>query len=213
MSSENHEQPLLIGLTGGIGSGKTTIAKIFQALGIPVFNADEAGRNIYDDPKVIGEVSDLLGNEILDDHQKVIRKRIAEKVFRDPSLLQKLNSIIHPKVKAYFEKWKAQLPLETPYLLRESAILFEAGLAPDHDFIIHVSAPLELRLIRASQRDHASMEDIRSRAERQWSDEQRINHAHFNILNDGIHPVIPAVIQIHQRLIHESTQHRRNQRS
>jgi dephospho-CoA kinase len=206
------DSPLLVGLTGGIGSGKSTIAKIFLALGIPVFNADEAGKSAYQQPEVLRKVVDLLGAGILNESGQADRKKIAALVFNDQHKLSALNLIIHPWVKDSFLKWMNTIAVGTPYLIRESAILLEAGLADEHDVIIQVTAPVETRIDRVTKRDQVAREDVLLRMSRQMSDVDRVSQCHFQIVNDGLTPVLPRVLQIHQLLSHESAQYRRNKK-
>ena len=153
----------IIGLTDGIGSGKSAIANIFESLHVPIFYADQAGREVLDfDPMVKNEVMKLLGDEAYLSG-KANRQHIAEKVFSNDALLQSLNAIIHPAVKRAFLDWQANLPSNTAYCIREAAILFESGSHLDCDKVICVVAEDELRIKRVLDRDHANRAEVDAR--------------------------------------------------
>jgi len=213
MSFVNHSiRPLIVGLTGGIGSGKTTIAAIFSALGAPVFLADDAGRKAYDDPQVCERVVELLGRRILNETSQPDRSLIAEIVFKEPDKLKSLNSIIHPFVNDAFRTWLSAMNDSIPYVIRESAIIFESGLSDEHDVLIQISAPEELRIKRVVRRNHITRESVMKRIAAQLSDSEREALCNFVIVNDGQHPLIPEVLRIHQMLSDESSQYRRNKK-
>lgn len=171
----------IIGLTGGIGSGKTTVANIFRSHGIPVYIADEEAKKITDDPKVVARIVEIFGNEILDDGL-INRKVLATVVFNDAEKLKQLNSIIHPAVKKHFLQW-VEHHQNQPFVIKEAAILFETGNDKDCDAVITVTAPLETRISRVMQRDKASREEILKRIDNQWPDEMRISKSNFIINN------------------------------
>jgi dephospho-CoA kinase len=183
---------LKIGVTGGIGSGKSTVCSIFKCLGVPVFHADEIGRNILiEDRDAKQKVMQLFDS--LD------RKKIAAIVFNDKEKLVQLNAIIHPKVRQAFIEWTDKQ--KAPFIIEEAAILFESGVYKMLDCIIVVTAPEELRIQRVISRDGVSEVTIRERMKNQWSEEEKIKLADFVIHNNEEGFVIPQVLDIYKQLI------------
>lgn len=184
----------IIGLTGGIGSGKSTAAQVFRLLGIPVFNADDEAKFFYD-PSA-GNL-DLL-NDILEDRVVVDGKAdlnlISRIVFNDPVKLKKLNALIHPFVRKRFADWVVQM--NSPLVIREAAILIESGSYTDCEDIIQVTAPAELRISRVMKRSNLTREAVLSRIENQMSDEERSKYCRYTILNDDRHLIIPQIENI-----------------
>jgi dephospho-CoA kinase len=172
----------IIGLTGGIGSGKTTIANHFMAAGIPVYIADDEARKLMQSDEIINEIRKTFGNAVFD-NDILNREKLSGIVFNDPDKLKLLNTIIHPAVKKHFSKWILNKK-NVPYIIYEAAILFESGSYKDCDIIITVTAPLESRIQRVIQRDKTSRENVLSRINIQWNDEQRIGKSDFIIEND-----------------------------
>lgn len=170
----------IIGLTGGIGSGKTTIANYLASLKIPVYIADDAGKKVMQKPEIIEAVQEKFGDGIVEDNQ-LNRAKLAEIVFKDPEQLKILNSIVHPAVKEDFKDWLNKHHAD--YVVYESAILFESGSYKNFDVIMTVTAPLETRIARVLQRDNTSREQVLNRINSQWTDEQRIAKSHFVIEN------------------------------
>lgn len=193
----------IVGLTGNIGSGKTTIATIFKILGIEVYNSDQAGHRILNDSTTIPQLVSLLGEEILDLNKKPIRSKIAAKVFNNNDLLEQLNAIIHPLVQADFKRWTEER-IDSPFIIKESAILFEAGIDTTCDSTIVVTAPETLRIERVLKRDHLTEAEIKSRISKQWAEEKKISLASYIIKNDGESFVIPQVVDIYNKLMKES---------
>ncbi len=189
----------IIGLTGGIGSGKTTIANYFKTLGIPVYIADDEARKITDNPEILKEIQTLFGTEVFDDHQ-LNRQKVAKIVFDDPNKLQQLNAIVHPAVKKHFENWLNQ-HLNEPFVIKETAILFESGSYKDCDIIITVIVPLEIRIKRVIDRDKISREAVLKRIKQQWSDEQKIEKSTYIIDNLEIESAKRQVDEILKILI------------
>ncbi|MCG3164537.1 MAG: Dephospho-CoA kinase [Bacteroidia bacterium] len=190
-----------IGITGGIGSGKTTVARVFEQLGIPVYHADYWAKEIMNtEPLVIERLKELFGKDIYDSAGKANRKRIAELVFADKNKLNELNSIIHPAVWLHGENWLKSRSTAGPYILKEAAILFESGGNKDMDKVIMVSAPIEIRLERVMKRDNATREEVTARMANQWPDEQKIALSDFVIVNDDRQLVIPQVLEVHRVL-------------
>ena len=171
----------IIGLTGGIGSGKTTIAKYFQSFGIPVYIADDEARKIMQSPEIIVAVKNVFGDEVFE-NEKLNREELAKIVFNNPEKLEKLNNIVHPAVKKHFEYWLLQ-HTAAPYVIYETAILFESGRYKDCDLIITVIAPLDTRIQRVIERDKTTRELVLKRINAQWADEKRISKSDFVIKN------------------------------
>lgn len=190
-----------IGLTGGIGSGKSYIAKVFEALDIPVFYADNEAKKILNEPQIIINVSEVLQTNIIDTATGLAnRKKIASIVFNDPEKLKLLNQIIHPAVEQNFIIWCAN-HAQKKYVIKEAAILFESGSYKKLDGVICVVSPLELRLKRLAVRDNESEAEILKRINNQWSDEQRIALSNWVIHNDEQSPVLSQVLLVHQKII------------
>ncbi|MFJ1429951.1 dephospho-CoA kinase [Capnocytophaga canimorsus] len=190
---------MIVGLTGGIGSGKTTIAKVFEGFGIPVFLSDNQAHKIVEsDKEVIGQIKALFG-EVAYTQGKYNRKYIAEIVFKDKGLLSKLNAIVHPAVARHFQDWKANQ--KAPYVLIESAILFESGLYRYCDSIITIEAPEQERIERVIQREGCTREWVESRIKNQWSDSQRRALSDFIILNKNISEATLKAKEIHHNLM------------
>jgi dephospho-CoA kinase len=188
-----------IAVTGGIGSGKSAVCAIFERLGVPVFYADAESKKMLDvDPTVRLAVIDLLGKEAYSD-QQANRKYIADKVFSNPELLNKLNAILHPAVFRRFDEWVSRQ--HAPYVIKEAAILFESGADKGIDEVIHVVAPMNLRIKRVISRDGVSKEDVERRMSKQWTDEQRASHAQYHLVNDEQMLLVPQVIALHEALI------------
>lgn len=174
----------IIGLTGGIGSGKTMVAKYIESLGIPVYIADDEAKKLMNSEKVISEVSHAFGNEVIE-NGVLNREKIAQIVFNDPEKLQKLNTIVHPKVKAHFDDW-VKKHKESSFVVKETAILFETGGDIYCDAIITVIAPLEIRLQRVIKRDKTDKDSVLKRMQSQWTDEQRIAKSNYIINNISV---------------------------
>ncbi|WPR73274.1 dephospho-CoA kinase [Flavobacterium sp. NG2] len=173
-----------IGLTGGIGSGKTTIATYFQSKGLPIYIADDEARKIMQSEAVIQAIKNTFGQTIFE-NDILVRQKLAEIVFNDAEKLKQLNAIIHPAVKAHFKEWLAEKK-DFPYVIYEAAILFESGSYKNFDIIISVLAPLEIRIERVMKRDKSSREHILKRMEAQWTDEERISKSDYVIENSDL---------------------------
>jgi dephospho-CoA kinase len=174
---------LRIGLTGGIGSGKSLVASVLEQMGYPVFYSDIEAKALYDTHQVLKtELIALIGAELFD--ATGFKKDILiEAIFENPALKEKIESLVHPKVRAAFEEWAAQQ--NTELVFNEAAILFETRAYLQFDATILVTAPVNLRLERVVARDGLSIREIEKRMASQWSDEQKIVHADFIIENDG----------------------------
>jgi len=193
---------LKVAITGNIGSGKTTVCKIFKSLGIEVFYADIEAKKLYHDTDVITAVESAFGSEVFDKSRQLIRQKLAEIIFRDASSLKILNDIIHPRIMERYRTWLDE-NAQYPYTLHEAAIIYENGLEKQFDAIINVSAPENTRLERIKNREDASDEEIKNRMKRQWPDEKKNELSDFVIVNDGTRFLIPQVIEIHNTLMHK----------
>ena len=189
----------IVGLTGGIGSGKTTVARFFEKLDIPVYIADEAGKRLMNSSDEIRvKIIDFFG-EAAYEGSVPQRKYIASKVFNDSELLSRLNQIIHPAVEADFKNWLTEQSSE--YVIYEAAILFETGGYKKCDFSILVKAPQKLRIERLQKRDNSSKEEIKQRMNNQWSDEKKSELADFIINNEDLTQTKLQVEHIHSEIL------------
>ena len=186
--------PKIIGLTGGIGSGKSTIAKHFGNLGIPIYIADLEAKKIMDTDVVIKKIIAEFGETVIE-NEKVDRKKIAEIVFRDSGKLQILNSIIHPAIANHFANWVYENS-KSDLVIKETAILFESGSYKDCDYIILVTAPKESRIQRVMKRDGLSRDSIESRMANQWSEEKKEKLSDFVIFNIDLQKAIVVADKI-----------------
>ena len=189
---------MVVGLTGGIGSGKSTIAKAFAALGIAVFNSDEQAKAlIATDVQVKERIIAAFGEEAYQNGE-YNRAYIAQIVFNNSEKLAILNGIVHPALAKYFKQWaKKQM---SPYVLKEAAILFESGSYKDCDYIITVTAPEEVRIARVMARDHCTEAQVRARMAQQWSDAQRIALSNAVIENIDLEKAKKEVKRINNEL-------------
>ena len=173
---------LKIGLTGGIGSGKTTVANIFKVLGIPVFDADTVAKNLMENDPVLKKKLLAQFGPLVFEHDKLNRKWLAGIVFNDPYQLDLLNAMVHPITLSAAENWFDGM--DKPYGIKEAALLFEAGAGAELDYIIGVFAPQHIRIQRVMQRDGLNREEVLSRIDRQASDTIKMKLCDFVILND-----------------------------
>jgi len=189
-----------VGLTGGIGSGKSLVSSIFSHLGVPVFHADEAGKKVLANPKVISGLHDHFGTSILTPENSIDRKALASRVFNNPDELEFLNSLIHPLVINAFENWQKD-HLNESYILHEAAILFESGYYRKFDKIIVVYASRETCLKRVTARDNVQAEAVRLRMKNQWEPDKVSTAADYIIDNDGDLALLPQVLSIHEKIL------------
>jgi dephospho-CoA kinase len=188
-----------VGITGGIGSGKSTVCKIFKVLGIPVFEADEQARQLMNSNSVIhDQLIELFGTSVYLQNHTIDRKYLAGIVFSNPSLLAQLNGIVHPKVGEAFAVWCENQ--QSPYILHEAAILFESGFYKLMDKTIAVVANENERIERVMKRDGASEELVNQRMRNQWSDIERIKLADFVISNNEDELIIPQIVELDKKL-------------
>lgn len=194
--------PLKIGLTGGIGSGKTTVAKIFEMLGVSVYYADAASKRLYTtDTELMQKMKTHFGDDIYNEGE-LNRTKLAAAVFSDPAKLELLNTLVHPPTIRDADTWmKAQ---NAPYVIKEAALLFESGSVAGLDYVIGVYAPVHIRLKRVIERDGFSREDALNRMNRQISEEIKMKLCDFVILNNEQQLIIPQVLQLHLQLLQRS---------
>ncbi len=190
---------LRIGLTGSIGSGKTTVAKIFEVLSIPVYYADEAAKRLMnEDEKLRRQIIHYFGEESYTNNI-LNRSYLASVVFSDPEKTKLINSIIHPATLADAEQWMSHR--RSPYAIKEAALIFEAGAHKHLDLVIGVNSPVELSIQRAMQRDNISKEAVLARMERQMNESEKMARCDFVINNDEKEMLIPQVVAVHQKLL------------
>jgi dephospho-CoA kinase len=192
---------LRVGLTGGIGSGKSTVATIFEVLGIPVSFADlEAKRVMNEDPALKTRIMSQFGPDAYDGGD-LNRSWLAAQVFTDPAKLEILNSLVHPATIREGERWMRSVSNQAPYAIREAALIFETRAAGHLDFIIGVYAPATLRIHRTMQRDHSTREAVLQRMHNQIDEEIKMRLCDAVIQNDGQRAILPQVLALHERLL------------
>ncbi len=189
----------IVGLTGGIGSGKTTVAHMFKALGVPVFNSDDEAKVLMNSSVIIKqEIIELLGeNSYKDD--TLNKPYIASQIFNTKAVLKQINAIVHPKVAAAFDTWVSKQ--NAPYVVKEVAILFETRTDSLVDFIITVIAPLETRIQRVMERDQKSREAVELIIDNQLSDSEKIKKSHYVIENNNRLITEKKVLEIHTKIL------------
>lgn len=191
----------VVGITGGIGSGKSVVSMIFRQLGIPVYDSDAEAKLLYDKfPELRNAVRVQISEDAFDANGKLDRKKLAEIVFQFPEKLEILNQLVHPLVKKDFQDW-VQKNQEAAYLVKEAAILFESGAYYDCDKVITVVAPRDLRVQRVRERDRKTKAEIEAIMDRQSGDEEKIKRSDFVIQNDEKELILPQVLAIHESLI------------
>ncbi len=192
---------LKIGITGNIGSGKTTVSKVFELLGVPVFYADfEAKKVMTEDEILRSEIKKNFGTEAYFENGGLNRKHLSSIVFNNGAELQKLNALVHPAVFRAFDKW-AENYQHKKYVLKEAALLFESGSNFQSDYTIVVSAALEERVKRVMQRDNLSEEEVLGREKKQMPQAEKEAKADFIIRNNGDELVITQVLKLHEKLL------------
>lgn len=192
-----------VGITGGIGSGKTTVCKIFETLGIPIYYADDRAKWLMvNSPALQTGIINLFGKESYDEAGQLNRAYIGGIAFKHPKKLQKLNALVHPAVFVDGENWQQeQLAQQFPYTLKEAALLYESGSHKFLDKMIVVTAPEEMRIERVMKRDGLDREAVQDRIARQMPEAEKVAQADYIITNDGQQLLIPQVLEIHQELL------------
>ena len=192
---------LKIGLTGNIGSGKTTVSKVFEVLGVPVFYADDAAKSVMvSDAELIAGIKSAFGDAAYFDDGTLNRKHIAGIVFNDAGQLARLNALVHPATFRAFDEWIKNIGTNVPYVLKEAALLFESDSYKLCDYSITIQAPFETRIKRVMQRDGLTREEIESRESKQFSEEKKSALADYIIVNDDVQLVIPQVLELHNKI-------------
>lgn len=193
----------VVGLTGGIGSGKTTVAKMFEEFGIPVYIADTEAKLLMNRSKIIKrKLKQLLGDDAYVDEQ-LNRTFVASKIFNNKTLLEDVNAIVHPRVAKHFKRWLAKQ--SAPYIIKEVAVLFENGSYKECDYIITVSAPVEVRIQRVLKRDNSTRTKVNAIIKNQWSDDQRFRYSDFMINNENLDHTKEQVKKIHAKILKSIT--------
>jgi dephospho-CoA kinase len=190
---------LKVGLTGGIGSGKSTVAKIFELLHVPVYYADEASKRLYITSEPLKAALKKQFGEDIYSGDEINRQKLASIVFSDAGQLEILNKLVHPPTLQDASDWMGKQ--SAPYIIKEAALLFESGSAAALDLIIGVSAPVELRIDRVMKRDHYSREEILNRMNKQMNEEEKMKRCDFIVVNDERELVIPQVLALHEKLL------------
>ncbi|MDR1169798.1 MAG: dephospho-CoA kinase [Prevotellaceae bacterium] len=192
---------LKAGLTGGIGSGKSIVCKIFSILKIPVYQADIAAKRLYDtDDELRNGLKSLFG-EHLYESGTLDRKKLAAIIFSNAENLKKINELVHPAVKRDFLEYISLLPETIPYIIHEAAILYEAKTENMFDTVINVYAPEDIRIKRVLARENTTEKDVKQRIASQWPDKLKIELSNYNIINDGKIPILPQVLHVHEDLL------------
>ena len=190
---------LKLGVTGGIGSGKTTVCKVFTVLGIPVFSADAEARTIQDSDSEIMDKINILAGKDLYLTGKLDRPELARLIFNDKALLEKVNALIHPVVFRNFRKWVSEQ--DSPYTIMEAAILFESGVYRFMDKILTVVTPIEERIKRLVKGNMLTLEQVMERINNQIDDDSRIKQSDYVIFNSENDMIIPSIMGIHKEIL------------
>lgn len=193
------KMPLKIGLTGGMGSGKTTVAKVFELLNVPVYYADAASKKLYHtDAELIENMKKHFGEDIYV-NDRLDKSKLASLVFGEASKLELLNQLVHPPTIRDAENWMGQQT--TPYIIKEAALLFESGSVAALDVVVGVSSPLALRIKRVMDRDGASRQQVLNRMSRQLDENIKIKLCDHIIVNNEQEMIIPQVLALHERFL------------
>lgn len=186
-----------IGITGGIGSGKTTVCKIFKQLGFPVFNSDIEAKNLMvSDKQLVADLKEAFGHDVYFDNGELNKKMLAQIIFNDKEALKTVNSLVHPAVKRHFERWCKRKKRYNQYLIKEAAILIESGTYKDMDAVVMVYTPVEERIERVSKRTGENRDTVIARMKNQMSDEKKIDIAGFVINNADNQLVVPQILKL-----------------
>ncbi len=193
---------LKVGITGGIGSGKSTICQVFHTLGIPVFYADAAAKYLMEhDEMLVKKIKSIFGDDIYLEG-KLDRVKLSNIVFKQPELLAQLNAVVHPATIAYGSEWMNQQ--NSPYIIKEAAIFFESGTYTEMDVMVGVYAPESLRIQRAMQRDGVTRAKVQQRINQQMNEDEKMKRCDHVITNDNHKAIIPQVEQLHQILLQKA---------
>ncbi|HXS37685.1 MAG TPA: dephospho-CoA kinase [Flavipsychrobacter sp.] len=195
---------LKVGITGGIGSGKSTVCQVFNTLGIPIFYADDAAKYLMDnDILLTNSIKQLFGEGIYQ-NGKLDRIKVASVVFKEPQKLHQLNALVHPATINYGRQWVEKQT--SRYIIKEAAIFFESGSYKEMDVMVGVYAPPELRIKRTIERTHNSRESIMRRIANQMDEDEKMKRCDYVIVNDETKAIIPQIITLHQNFLQKATQ-------
>ncbi len=189
----------IVGLTGGIGSGKTTVAQLFQKFGVPIYMADFEAKQLMNTSEVIRRKLTKLFGKNAYVNGMINKAFLADQIFRNKELLLKMNAIVHPEVAIHFNKWV--LVQNAPYIIKEVAILFENGSYKECDFVVTVTALEKHRIQRVLERDHTTAERIKAIMNNQWDDDEKINKSHFVIVNNDLNHTEAQVVKVHEEIL------------
>ncbi len=202
---------LKIGITGGIGSGKSTVAKVFEVLGIPVYYADDAAKRLMNEDEELKEKIKKEFGESIYKEEKLDRKKLADIVFTSPEKLNLLNALVHPATIKDAERWMMQHAVSgpqdsvsgqtTPYCIKEAALIFESGAHEHLDYVIGVAAPAPLRILRTMQRDGVTREEVIARMDKQMDDIIKMKLCDFVIKNDEQEMLLPQILDLHKKIL------------
>lgn len=197
------KRPLQVGITGGIGAGKSVVCKILKVMGVPVYDADSAARWLQEhDTKLVEQIKDAFGEEAYQG-DKLNREFLGQKVFGDEAALKQLNSLVHPRVAEHFDHWVSEQ--QTDIVVKEAALLIEAGSYKTLDYLVLVTAPKAVRIKRTLMRDtHRTLEQVKAIIERQMPESEKKQYADFTIANDEKSLLIPKVEALYRELEHLS---------
>jgi dephospho-CoA kinase len=187
-----------LGLTGGIGSGKSLVASVFDKLGVPVYHADIQAKKFLSVKDVIVDIIRYFPPEVIGNDGQVNRKKLADIVFNNPSALEYLNRLIHPRVKTDFQQWCVKQ--NSGWVIQEAAILFESGFHKYMDKTILVTAPVDVCIKRVMERDKVNREQVIARINNQWTLEKKLKQADYIIVNDNNQPVLPQILKLKKLL-------------
>ncbi|WP_452223038.1 dephospho-CoA kinase [Lacinutrix chionoecetis] len=190
---------ITVGLTGGIGSGKTTVAKAFAKLGIPIYIADDEAKKLMNTSKVIKKKLIALFGELAYVDNKLNRPYLSKAIFNNKALLEQMNAIVHPKVGQHYKKWLNKQ--EAPYIIKEAAILFENGSYKNYDYIITVTASEKERIARVVKRDNVDEQKVKAIIENQWKDAIKMRLSDFVIVNTDLETTQKEVLKVHTLLL------------
>lgn len=195
-----------VGITGGIGSGKSLVCKIFSVLGIPIYSSDERAKWLLaHDAALQEQLIHAFGDEAYDPQGNLNRSYLANVIFNDEANRQLLNKLVHPRIGNDYQQWRV-LHTDSPYTLKEAALLFETGSYHELDIMINISAPEALRIRRVLLRDiHRDRKQVEAIMQKQWTDEKRERMANYTILNDEQSLLIPKVLHLHRRLLNDAS--------
>jgi dephospho-CoA kinase len=188
-----------IGLTGGIGSGKSTVARIFEVLGIPVYYADESSRRLMSEDAELKEKIIKAFGATAYTNGKLNRKYLSDAVFKDEQKIKLLNSYVHPATIKDAAEWMQKQ--NAPYIIKEAALIFESGSNKDLDYVIGVRSPENLRIKRVMSRDNISEEQVRARMNKQMDENAKLNLCNYILVNDEQHLLIPQVLALHEKFL------------